>query len=126
MELEATQREHAQDLASGLGSNDTPIHPLRLAGAVCEVMPRDTVLTFDAGDFVQWSRTLLPARRPGAWLRLGPMATSGVLDSLRHRSPTCPTSVSGHRLGRRRRGRFPSDGVRHRREAQHTVSAGGC
>ena len=76
-ELEATQREHAQDLASGLGSNDTPIHPLRLAGAVCEVMPRDTVLTFDAGDFVQWSRTLLPARRPGAWLRLGPMATLG-------------------------------------------------
>ena len=50
---------------------------MRLAGAVREVMPRDTVLTFDAGDFVQWSRTVLPARRPGSWLRLGPMATLG-------------------------------------------------
>ena len=46
-------------------------------GAVCEVMPRGYGVTFDAGDFVQWSRRLLPARRPGAWLRLGPMATLG-------------------------------------------------
>ena len=42
------------------GRTTRPIHPLRLAGAVREMMSSDTVLTFDAGDFVQWSRTLLP------------------------------------------------------------------
>lgn len=76
-ELEAARNEHFGTLAPALHSNETPIHPLRLAGAVREVMPGDTVLTFDAGDFVQWSRTLLPARRAGSWLRLGPMATLG-------------------------------------------------
>ncbi len=76
-ELEDARREHHRELAQGLDSSETPIHPLRLAGAVRDVMPRDTVLTFDAGDFVQWSRTVMPARRPGSWLRLGPMATLG-------------------------------------------------
>jgi acetolactate synthase-1/2/3 large subunit len=76
-ELEAARNERRRALVPGLDSSETPVHPLRLAGAVREVMPRDTVLTFDAGDFVQWSRTVLPARRPGSWLRLGPMATLG-------------------------------------------------
>jgi len=58
-------------------TDSEPLHPLRIVRAVRDVMPDDCCLTFDAGDFIQWARQGLPARRPGRWLRLGPMATLG-------------------------------------------------
>jgi acetolactate synthase I/II/III large subunit len=58
-------------------SDVEPLHPLRLVRAVHDALPDDYCLTFDAGDFIQWARQGLPARRPSRWLRLGPMATLG-------------------------------------------------
>ncbi len=63
---------------SAEGSDQTPIHPLRLVREVRELLGDDYCLAFDAGDFVQWARQSLPAREPGSWLRLGPMATLGA------------------------------------------------
>ncbi len=76
-DLTSARAEHCRSLEAGEASDEQPIHPLRLVRAVREVMPADTVLTIDAGDFVQWARMALPARRPGGWLRLGPMAPLG-------------------------------------------------
>jgi acetolactate synthase-1/2/3 large subunit len=34
-------------------------------------------LSWDGGDFAHWGRTILPALRPGGWVRLGPLGTIG-------------------------------------------------
>jgi acetolactate synthase I/II/III large subunit len=60
------------------GSDETPLHPLRVVREVRDLLGDDYCLAFDAGDFVQWARQALPARVPGGWLRLGPMATLGA------------------------------------------------
>jgi acetolactate synthase-1/2/3 large subunit len=62
----------------GETSDQVPLHPLRIVREVRELLGDDYCLTFDAGDFVQWARQGLPARMPGRWLRLGPMATLGA------------------------------------------------
>jgi acetolactate synthase I/II/III large subunit len=59
-------------------SDQEPLHPLRIVRQVRELLEDDSCLAFDAGDFVQWARQGLPARSPGRWLRLGPMATLGA------------------------------------------------
>jgi acetolactate synthase-1/2/3 large subunit len=41
-------------------------------------LPRETVISWDGGDFVQWGRALMPATGPGRWLRLGPLGTIGA------------------------------------------------
>ena len=58
-------------------SDQRPIHPLRIVREVRDLLGDDYCLAFDAGEFVQWARQALPAREPGRWLRLGPLATLG-------------------------------------------------
>jgi acetolactate synthase-1/2/3 large subunit len=54
-------------------------HPLAVADALAPVLgAAPTTLVLDAGDFVQWCRSSLPASGPGRWIRLGPMATCGA------------------------------------------------
>ncbi|MFQ5882984.1 MAG: thiamine pyrophosphate-binding protein [Candidatus Methylomirabilales bacterium] len=59
-------------------SSEIPIHPLRLCRQLREVLPPEATVAIDAGDFLQWARIALPARRPGRWLRLGPLGTLGA------------------------------------------------
>lgn len=59
-------------------SDEVPIHPLRLCRALRELLPAAAAVAIDAGDFSQWARIALRARRPGRWLRLGPMGTLGA------------------------------------------------
>lgn len=78
--LEELTRAREAGVASreaGESSDERPLHPLRIVREVRAVLGDDYCLTFDAGDFIQWGRQALPARQPGAWLRLGPMATLG-------------------------------------------------
>jgi acetolactate synthase-1/2/3 large subunit len=67
----------AAERLAGETSDQAPLHPLRICKEVRDVLGDDYVLTFDAGDFIQWARQDLPARRPNSWLRLGSMATLG-------------------------------------------------
>src|ERR1051326_3878515 len=46
--------------------------------ALREVLPEDVLLSWDGGDFTHWGRCILPARVPGGWLRLGPLARIGA------------------------------------------------
>jgi len=46
--------------------------------ALREVLPEDVLLSWDGGDFTHWGRCILPARVPGGWLRLGPLASIGA------------------------------------------------
>jgi len=58
-------------------SDDLPLHPMRVVKEVDQFIDENTVIVIDGGDFVQWPRTYLKARKPGYWMRLGPLAQLG-------------------------------------------------
>ncbi len=59
-------------------SDAAPVHPLRLVKEVREAVNSDAVWAIDGGDFAQWCRLGLPARKPGHWVRLGALGTVGA------------------------------------------------
>jgi acetolactate synthase-1/2/3 large subunit len=59
-------------------SDGTPIHPLRLVKEIREAVSPEVVWIIDGGDFAQFCRLGLPARKPGHWVRLGPLGTVGA------------------------------------------------
>ena len=61
-----------------LNSNDTPIHPLRLAKEINDFLTDDTIFIGDGGDVVTMSASVIQTRRPGQWLDPGPLGTLGV------------------------------------------------
>ncbi|MFQ5657526.1 MAG: thiamine pyrophosphate-binding protein [Candidatus Methylomirabilales bacterium] len=77
-QLSQAQQAWRKKLEEGEESNEIPIHPLRLCRELREVLPPEAAVAIDAGDFLQWARIALPARRPGRWLRLGPLGTLGA------------------------------------------------
>lgn len=54
------------------------IHPAAFYSELRAVMPEDTLISWDGGDFVHWGRAMLSARHPGGWVRLGPLGTIGA------------------------------------------------
>lgn len=54
-----------------------PLHPAAFYRELAQALPPDVMYSWDGGDFAHWGRALLPAMQPGAWLRLGPLATIG-------------------------------------------------
>lgn len=71
-------RQQARQQMDDLASREEPIHPLHIAQAVEKALPEDAILVNGGGDYVQWARAYLPARRPGGWLRLGPLGQLGA------------------------------------------------
>ncbi len=66
--------EHAR-----LAADDTtPMHPVRVGRELAELVDEATILVFDGGDFVHWTRSTLDALRPGGWIRIGAMASLGA------------------------------------------------
>jgi acetolactate synthase-1/2/3 large subunit len=61
-----------------------PIHPAAFYAELNRWLPRDTLYSWDGGDFTHWGRVSTPSVAPGRWLRLGPLATigSGLPNSL--------------------------------------------
>jgi acetolactate synthase-1/2/3 large subunit len=55
----------------------TPIHPAAFYAELAAHLPRNILYSWDGGDFIHWGRAMLPANRPGGWLRLGPLGTIG-------------------------------------------------
>ncbi len=68
-------RAEVEELASQPSS---PLHPLEFYKEMRDWLPEDVTLCWDGGDFVHWGRYYIPARRPGAWMRLGGLAGLGV------------------------------------------------
>jgi acetolactate synthase I/II/III large subunit len=54
-----------------------PLDPGAVAWAIDDVVPPDTAISLDSGDFVQWCRAIVRARGTGKWLRSGRMSTCG-------------------------------------------------
>ena len=57
---------------------ESPMHPLDVYTNLEQHLDDDTVIIFDGGDYVQWGRSYLKARRPGRFMRLGPLSHLGA------------------------------------------------
>jgi acetolactate synthase-1/2/3 large subunit len=76
-QLRSQDRAWREKLRAAAAAPGTLLHPGAVFEELGPLLPEDAVLCWDGGDFVHWGRALLPARRPGHWLRLGPLATLG-------------------------------------------------
>lgn len=56
----------------------SPMHPLDVYTNLEHHLDDDTVIIFDGGDYVQWGRAYMKARRPGRFMRLGPLSHLGA------------------------------------------------
>ena len=77
-ELRRRRRAARREWEAEEQSESVPMHPLRLIREVRERLDEDSIIAIDGGDFAQWARLGLPAKRPGHWLRLGPLGTVGA------------------------------------------------
>jgi acetolactate synthase-1/2/3 large subunit len=77
-QLRRQQKAWRESWAKGEMSEEAPLHPLRVCREVRALLPEDGVVVIDGGDFPQWPRMTLPARRPGHWIRLGGLGTVGA------------------------------------------------
>jgi acetolactate synthase-1/2/3 large subunit len=75
--VRALRREWEATLAQAASDATSPMHPAALCRELRQALPRGVLYSWDGGDFVHWGRALLPAREPGGWLRLGPLAAIG-------------------------------------------------
>jgi acetolactate synthase-1/2/3 large subunit len=95
--LRAARRAAAEGRREDEGSEAVPLHPLRIVREVREAVGEDAVWAIDGGDFAQWCRLGLPARRPGHWIRLGALGTVGAAIPLgvaaKLAKPECPVVI---------------------------------
>ena len=59
-------------------TGEQPMHPLDVFTGIEHLIDRDTVIVMDGGDYVQWGRSYLKARKPGHFIRLGPLSHLGA------------------------------------------------
>lgn len=70
----AAWRRELRDKATG----GRPMHPLDAYVGIEPLIDKDTVIVLDGGDYVQWGRSYLNARKPGHFIRLGPLSHLGA------------------------------------------------
>jgi len=54
-----------------------PIHPAAFYAEFKKLVPSEALFSWDGADFGHWGRAIIPARKPGGWLRLGPLGAIG-------------------------------------------------
>lgn len=70
--------QYAAEVAAVPARTEGPMHPLEFYREMRKWAPEDATYCWDGGDFVHWGRYMIPARRPGHWMRLGGLAGLGV------------------------------------------------
>jgi len=75
--LRSLRRDWESSLAAAASATGTPMHPAAFFRELATALPDGILYSWDGGDFAHWGRAILPAREPGAWLRLGPLGTIG-------------------------------------------------
>ena len=62
----------------GKATGEAPMHPLDVYTGLEKHLDEDSVIIFDGGDYVQWGRAYMKARKPGHFMRLGPLSHLGA------------------------------------------------
>ncbi len=75
--LRAYKAAWEDEVRRAAASRGTPLHPAAFFAELRKHLP-DVLYSWDGGDCVHWGRVLLPATKPGGWVRLGPLATIGA------------------------------------------------
>ena len=66
--------QNLKDRATG----ESPMHPMDVYAGLEGLIDQDTVIVLDGGDYVQFGRSYLKARKPGHFVRLGPLSHLGA------------------------------------------------
>ena len=77
---ELREREMAIEatLESQLGSDESPVDPLRMCREIRDFIDEDTILIGDGGDIVAQASKVIPVMRENCWMDPGPLGTLGV------------------------------------------------
>ena len=62
----------------GNATGEEPMHPMDVYTGLEHLIDEDTFIVMDGGDYVQWGRSYLKARKPGHFMRLGPLSHLGA------------------------------------------------
>ncbi len=77
-ELATAEKSFRQRVMPKLLSDEVPIHPLRFAYAVSQVVTDDTIVVGDGGEIVAIAAAVIPINKPAHWLDPGPLGCLGV------------------------------------------------
>ena len=75
--LETARRVKLESLKEIEGSEQRPLHPLRVIKTLREICEPETIVVSDGGDVQMWSRAGFRVQRPGTWQEAGPLAMIG-------------------------------------------------
>ena len=76
--LSETEEQKRAAAQVELGSDASPIHPMRIYGDLVPLLDRDAIVIGDGGDFVSYAGREVPSYEPGCWLDPGPFGCLGV------------------------------------------------
>lgn len=76
--LQGVEEEKRTTQAEWELSNEVPIHQLRLAHELNEILDEDTIVVADGGDVVGLAAKVLTITKPGQWMDPGPLGCLGV------------------------------------------------
>ena len=77
-ELRERETREMREMAALLNSDTIPIHPLRLAKEIRDVLDDDTIVIGDGGNVVSQAAKVINVRKPGHWLDPGRFGCLGV------------------------------------------------
>jgi acetolactate synthase I/II/III large subunit len=77
-QLDDAEKAATEKLMPLFKSNNTPIHPYRVAWEINEFLKDDTIYIGDGGDVVTISAQAVRPRRPGQWMDPGALGSLGV------------------------------------------------
>ncbi|MBS1256290.1 MAG: Acetolactate synthase large subunit IlvG [Deltaproteobacteria bacterium] len=77
-ELRSEEIERTEKLMPLFKSEESPIHPYRLAWEINEFLNKDTIYIGDGGDIVTISAQAVQPRSPGNWMDPGALGSLGV------------------------------------------------
>ena len=77
-ELRSEEIERTEKLMPMFKSDESPIHPYRLAWEINEFLTEDTIYIGDGGDIVTISAQAVQPRSPGNWMDPGALGSLGV------------------------------------------------
>ncbi|WP_227378134.1 thiamine pyrophosphate-binding protein [Haladaptatus halobius] len=76
--LQETHDKRASRLAEQKTTDETPIHPYRVCGAIDQAIDDDAIVICDGGDALSFGRVAIPTTNPRGYLDPGPLGCLGV------------------------------------------------